>query len=117
MLHLITARVEWISIDPIAPIAGLVFGGVPLDNLCTQGILFSINLLERIECTLGINSGPSTSQVGLLSARQTQVLWSELDGRCAVLPGHAVMRPATLRRIFGKVAVIFRQISADSLQT
>jgi hypothetical protein len=117
MLHLITARVEWISIDPIAPIPGLVFGGVPLDNLCTNGILCSINLLERIECTLGINSGPSTSQVGLLSARQTQVLWSELDGRCAVLPGHAVMRPATLRRLFGKVAVIFRQISADSLQT
>jgi len=115
MLHLITARVEWISIDPIAPIPGLVFGGVPLDNLCTNGILFSINLLEIIECTLGINLGPSTSQVGLLSARQTQVLWSELDGRCAVLPGHAVMRPATLRRLFGKVAVIFRQISADSL--
>jgi hypothetical protein len=120
VLHHITARVERIAIDPIAPIPGLVFGGVPLENPCTQGMLFSeavVYLLESIERALGVSSGPSTSQAGLLSARQIEVLWSELEGRRPVLPGHAVMRPATLNRLFGKVAVLFRQMSADSLQT
>ncbi|KAM3482939.1 hypothetical protein MY8738_003623 [Beauveria namnaoensis] len=117
MLHHFTARAQWISVDPIAPLPGLLFGGVSLNNPCTQGILISINMLERIECLLGIKSAPSTRQVGLLSPRQKEVLWSELDGRSAVLHGYAVVRPAELRRLFGKVAVTFSQASADSLQT
>lgn len=77
ILEYITARIERISIDPIAPIPGLIFDGVPLENPCTQGMLFSeaiVHLLERIECALGIKSGPYASQVGLLSARQIKVL-------------------------------------------
>lgn len=115
MLHHFTARVEWSSVDPMAPIPGIVFG-VSLDNPCARGILFSINVLERIECTLGISSWPGSNKAVLLSARQLEVLWSELDGRNTLVPGRAVMRPATMRRLFGKVAAGFRKISADSLQ-
>lgn len=120
IVEYITARVERISIDPIAPIPGLMFGGVPLESSCTQGLLFSeatIYLLERLESALGIKSGTSPGQVGLLSARQIKVLWSELDGRRAIIPGHATMRPATLRRLFGRLAGIFRRLSADPLKT
>ncbi|KAH7115375.1 C6 zinc finger domain protein [Dactylonectria estremocensis] len=84
ILECITARVERVSIEPIAPVPGL---------FC---------------------DGPGASQVGLLTARQIKVLWSELDCRRAIIPGHAIMRPATLRRLFGKVAVDLGQISADS---
>ncbi|KAK9241736.1 hypothetical protein V1506DRAFT_549820 [Lipomyces tetrasporus] len=114
ILQYITTRVERIATDPIAPIPGLTFGGLPLENPCTQGMLFSeviVHLLERIERALGIVSVPDGGEVGLLSVRQIEVLWSELDGRRAIIPGHAIMRPANLRRLFGKVAFIFRQLS------
>ncbi|KAJ6784570.1 hypothetical protein PWT90_06490 [Aphanocladium album] len=117
MLHHFTARVKWVSFDPIPPIPGVTFDGVSLDNPCSQGILFSIHLLERIECALGISSLPGAHQVGLLSARQKEVLWSELDSRSTLSPGHTVRRPALLRRLFGNLAVMFRQTSAASLQT
>ncbi|KAJ8100199.1 hypothetical protein POJ06DRAFT_180724, partial [Lipomyces tetrasporus] len=113
ILHYIAARVERIATDPIAPIPGLTFGGLPLENSCTQGMLFSeviVHLLERIERALGIVSVPDGGEVGLLSVRQIEVLWSELDGRRAIIPGHAIMGPAKLRRLFGKVAFIFKQL-------
>lgn len=120
IVEYITARVERISIDPIAPIPDLMFGGVPLESSCTQGLLFSeaiIYLLERLESALGIKSGTTSSQVGVLSARQIKVLWSELDGRRSIIPGHAIMRPSTLRRLFGRLAAIFRRLSVDPLKT
>ncbi|KAK9326936.1 hypothetical protein V1520DRAFT_350192 [Lipomyces starkeyi] len=114
ILHYIAARVERIATDPIAPIPGLTFGGLPLENPCTQGMLFSeviVHLLERIERALGIVSVPDGGEVGLLSVRQIEVLWSELDGRRPIIPGHSIMGPAKLRRLFGKVAFIFKQLS------
>ncbi|KAI8720170.1 hypothetical protein NCS52_00461700 [Fusarium sp. LHS14.1] len=110
ILEYITARVERIATDPIVPVPGFTFGGMPLDRPCTQGMLFSeviVHLLERIERVLGIGVG---GEAGLLAARQIKVLWSELDGRREIIPGRAVMRPADLRRLFGKVADIFRQL-------
>jgi hypothetical protein len=109
ILEVVTARVE--RIDPITPIPGLTYDGLPLDNSDTQGLLCSeaiVYLLGKMEGALGIKSGPSATQTGLLSARQIKVLWSELDNRRAIIPGHDIMRPATLRRLFRKVAIIFR---------
>ncbi|KAJ4206072.1 hypothetical protein NW767_003317 [Fusarium falciforme] len=113
ILEYITARVERIVTDPIDPVPGFTFGGVPLERPCTQGMLFSeviVHLLERIERVLGIGPVPVGGEAGLLTARQIQVLWSELDGRREIIPSRAVMRPADLRRLFGKVADIFRQL-------
>jgi TRAP-type mannitol/chloroaromatic compound transport system permease large subunit len=113
ILEYITARVERIATDPIVAVPGFTFGGVPLERPCTQGMLFSeviVHLLERIERALGIGLVPVGGEAGLLAARQIQVLWSELDGRREIIPGRAVMRPADLRRLFGKVADIFRQL-------
>ncbi|KAL2694753.1 hypothetical protein Neosp_001339 [[Neocosmospora] mangrovei] len=110
ILEHITARVERIATDPIIPVPGFTFGGIPLDRPCTQGMLFSeviVHLLESIERVLGIGVG---GEAGLLAARQIKVLWSELDGRREIIPGRAVMRPDDLRRLFGKVADIFRQL-------
>ncbi|EEU37861.1 uncharacterized protein NECHADRAFT_54889 [Fusarium vanettenii 77-13-4] len=113
ILEHITARVERIATDPIIPVPGFTFGGIPLDRPCTQGMLFSeviVHLLERIERALGIGPVSVGGEAGLLAARQIQVLWSELDGRREIIPGRTVMRPADLRRLFGKVADIFRQL-------
>ncbi|KAK9334707.1 hypothetical protein LIPSTDRAFT_338561, partial [Lipomyces starkeyi NRRL Y-11557] len=114
ILHYIAARVERIATDPIAPIPGLTFGGLPLENPCTQGMLFSeviVHLLERIERALGIVSVPDGGEVGVLSVRQIEVFWSELGGRRVIIPGHAIMGPANLRRLLVKVAFIFKQLS------
>ncbi|RSM09575.1 hypothetical protein CDV31_007681 [Fusarium ambrosium] len=113
ILEYITARVERIVTDPIVAVPGFTFGGMPLERPCTQGMLFSeviVHLLERIERALGIGPVPVGGEAGLLAERQIQVLWSELDGRREIIPGRPVMRPADLRRLFGKVADIFRQL-------
>ena len=71
ILEYLTARVERIAIDPIAPIPGLIYGGVTLENSGTQGVLFTeaiVYLLEKIEYTLGIKSGPGATHVTLLFA-------------------------------------------------
>lgn len=114
ILEYITARVERIAIDPIAPIPGLTFRGLPVEKPCTQGMLFCEvieYLLQKIEQALGIVSVSEGSEVGLLSARQIRVLWSELNGRRPIIPDHAIITPADLRRFFGKVASIFRRLS------
>lgn len=117
ILEYMTTRVGQIATDPIVAVPNLYIGGLSLDNPCTQGMLFSeviVDLLKKIECSLGIIAVSDGGEVGLLSARQAQVLWSELDGRRAIIPGHAVMRPAHLRRLFGKLAGFFRQLALVS---
>lgn len=114
ILEYITTRVERIAIDPIAPIPGLMFGGSPVEKPCTQGMLFCEvieYLQQKTEQVLGIVSVTEGGEVGLLSTRQISVLWSELNGRHPIIPGRAIMTPANLRRLFGKVAFIFRQLS------
>jgi hypothetical protein len=120
ILGYITTRVERISSDPLPSIPGVMFNDLPLENSCAQGMLFCqavVYLLERTETALGTKSKPDQSQVGLLSTRQIKVLWDELDSRRPIIPTHATMRPSTLRRLFGKVAGIFRQMLGDSLYT
>jgi hypothetical protein len=120
ILGYITSRVERISSDPLPSITGVMFNDLPLENSCAQGMLFCqavVYLLERTETALGTKSKPGPSQVGLLSTRQIKVLWGELDSRRPIIPNHAIMRPSTLRRLFGKVAGIFRQMLGDSLYT
>ncbi|KAH7021920.1 hypothetical protein EDB80DRAFT_805452 [Ilyonectria destructans] len=117
ILEYMTTRVGRIDTDPIVAVPNLYIGGFSLDNPCTQGMLLCeviVDLLKKIELSLGIISVSDGGEVGLLSARRAQVLWSELDGRRAIIPGHAVMRPAHLRRLFGKLAGIFRQLSLVS---
>ncbi|KAL7975476.1 hypothetical protein HDV63DRAFT_399510 [Trichoderma sp. SZMC 28014] len=113
ILEYITHRVERIAIDPIVPIPGFTFGGAPVEKPCTQGMLFCEvieYLLQKTEQVLGIVSVSEGGEMGLLSARQISVLWSELNGRQSIIPGHATMTPANVRRLFGKVAFIFRQL-------
>ncbi|KAH7124682.1 hypothetical protein EDB81DRAFT_846970 [Dactylonectria macrodidyma] len=117
ILEYMTTRVGRIDTDPIVAIPDINFGGLILENPCTQGMLFSeviVDLLNKIERSLGIAAASDGREVGLLSVRQAQVLWGELDGRRAIIPGHAVMRPAKLRRLFGKLAGVFRQLSLVS---
>ncbi|KAH7136721.1 hypothetical protein B0J13DRAFT_449508 [Dactylonectria estremocensis] len=117
ILEYMTTRVGRIATDPIVAVPNLTFGGLSLENPCTQGMLFSeviVDLLKKIERALGIVAASEGGEVGLLSARQAQVIWSELDGRRPIIPGHAVMRPANVRRLFGKLAGVFRQLSLVS---
>ncbi|CAJ0552423.1 Ff.00g064020.m01.CDS01 [Fusarium sp. VM40] len=117
VLGYIITRVERISVDPLPSMTGVLFNDLPLENSCAQGMLFCqavIYLLGRTETALGINSKSNPSQEGLLSARQIKVLWGELDSRRPIIPNHGLMRPSTLRRLFGKVAGIFKQMLGDS---
>ncbi|CAG9946233.1 unnamed protein product [Clonostachys rosea f. rosea IK726] len=109
ILHYLTLRVERIPTDPIQPIPGLVICGQPLERACTQGMLFcevSVILLSAIERLLGVEGGGA----GLLSPRQLEVLTNELDARQEFSPSHAVMSPAILRRLLGKVVDVLRII-------
>lgn len=115
-LEHLTTRIERIAMNPIRPIPRLSSGGLPVAEPCIQGMLFSevvVHLLERIERLLGIGAVLGSGDVGLLSARQRDVLWSELSGSLSVLPSHGVMRPANVRNTFKKVAVILKQISIN----
>jgi hypothetical protein len=113
ILDNIATRVERIAIDPIDPVPGLLVCGRPLEKPCTQGMIFcevSVSLIENIERVLGVGRILDGKEVGLLSPRQVEVLGKELDERRRVIPEHAMMTPATLRKLFGKVADIFRSI-------
>ncbi|KAF4967029.1 hypothetical protein FSARC_5320 [Fusarium sarcochroum] len=114
ILDNVTTRVERIAVDPIAPVPGLIFGGRPLERPCTQGMLFcevSVSLMEGIERVLGIIPISEGREAGLLSPRQMEMLGNELDERDEVIPGYAMMAPANLRKLFGKVADIFRSLN------
>ncbi|KAG9495547.1 hypothetical protein J7337_013796 [Fusarium musae] len=113
ILDNIATRVERIAVDPIEPVQGLIVCGRPLERPCTQGIIFcevSVSLIENIERVLGVGRGVEDKEVGLLSPRQVDVLGKELDERRRVIPDHAMMTPAMLRKLLGKVADIFRSI-------
>ncbi|BCS22031.1 Zn(II)2Cys6 transcription factor domain-containing protein [Aspergillus puulaauensis] len=104
-LEHLTTRIERLSADPIAPIPGITFGGLPLAEPCMQGMFFSnfvVHLLERMERALGISE--ISGGGGLLSARQIDVLWSELDGGAGVSPGHGALRPGQVKKGLGRVA-------------
>ncbi|KAF5968852.1 hypothetical protein FCOIX_11195 [Fusarium coicis] len=113
ILDNIATRVERIAIDPIEPVPGLVVCGRPLERPCTQRMIFcevSVSLIENIERVLGVGRGVEGKEVGLLSPRQVDVLGNELDERRRVIPDHAMMMPAMLRKLLGKVADILRSI-------
>jgi hypothetical protein len=116
LAHL-TARIERIAIDPIAPIPGLTFGGLPLAEPCTQGMLFSeavVLMLKRIELSLGIGAVPEGAggSLSLLSPRQLEVLSSELDRMAGfVKHAHGIARPASVRRSFEKVRSTLRHLA------
>ncbi|KAF5567252.1 hypothetical protein FNAPI_716 [Fusarium napiforme] len=113
ILDNIATRVERIAVDPIEPVPGLIVCGRPLERPCTQGMIFcevSVSLIENIERVLGVGRGVEGKEVGLLSPRQVDVLGTELNERRRVIPDHAMMTPAMLRKLLGKVADIFRSI-------
>lgn len=110
----LAARVERIVIDPIAPIPGLTFGGLPLASPCTQGMFFAqlaVHSLERIERSLGIAMVPEGGEAGLLSADQMHVLWSQLETNVNNTDSPGVARPANVRRSFEKLEKVFKQLS------
>lgn len=67
-----------------------------------------------MEHALGLGSVGAT---GLLSKRQKDVLWSEIDGRTGngLVGGYERMRPCDVRKGFGGVNMLLRQISLDQL--
>jgi hypothetical protein len=120
VLEYTTARVDRITIEPVSPVPILFHDGLTLESMCLQGALYSravVHVLERMQCVLGIESGPSPSQKRLLTAKQTEMLWSELENRRAIIPSQAVMGPAILRRLFGKMTVAFEHIAAGVPQS
>ncbi|SPN99710.1 uncharacterized protein DNG_02561 [Cephalotrichum gorgonifer] len=118
MLEHLAARIKRVAIEPVDPFPGLIFGGLSVAEPCVQGMLFSevvILQLERIEQALGVSAAvPESSEVGLLSSRQKDVLWSELDGGLGIIAGHGMTRPAMVRKRFKKVSFDLKQISLSN---
>lgn len=112
----VTVGIERHAVEPIKPIPGLTFGGFALGGPCTQGLLYFnvvVHLLERIERILGIGMVPEGGGAGLLSARQMDVLWGELDGRGSGAHGRGAMRPMYVREAFDKIGQRLKQLSLD----
>jgi hypothetical protein len=108
-------RLENLNTDPVAPIPSLIFGQLLPQEPCMLGIRFSnvsVNLLERIEQILGINGRPEWGGRGLMSTRQIDVLWGELDSGEGVAPGHGFMRPAYVKRSLRKVMMLLDRIGS-----
>ncbi|TGO45118.1 hypothetical protein BCON_0421g00050 [Botryotinia convoluta] len=117
-IELMNTRIEQITTNPVVQLPGLALGSLPVSEPCIQGMVFCeviAHIMEGIEQALGLNSVLGVSGTGLLSARQKDVLWSELDGRPGIIPGHGVMRLTNVRKAFGRLAVVLRQISMDQL--
>lgn len=117
-LELLSIRIERMATDPILSLPGLTFGGLPLSEPCLQGVVFCelvIHLLESIEHALGLNPVAGVSATGLLSARQKDVLWSELDCRPGNVLGYGTMRPYDVRVAFGRLRMVLKQIYLDQL--
>lgn len=82
ILLAIIVRLDRLHIEAIRPIERIQFGGVPLSDSYTQGMVFLqivVSLLERMERSLGIGMVPAGATPGLLSKRQQDVLFGELD--------------------------------------
>lgn len=112
----VTVGIERNAIEPIKPIPGLTFGGFALGGPCTQGLLYFnvvVHLMERIERILGIGMVPEGGEAGLLSARQMDVLWGELDGRGSGACGRGAMRPMHVREAFEKIGQRLKQLSLE----
>ncbi|OBS29579.1 hypothetical protein FPOA_03516 [Fusarium poae] len=113
VLNHIAIRVERLTINPTESVPVLIVCGRLQQMPCVQGVVFcegSVNLIGNIERVLGVGRMLDGKEVGLLSPRQIDVLRGEMDERCSVGAGHTVMAPATLRKLFGKVAGILRRI-------
>lgn len=111
-LEHLTSRVEHISTDPVAPIPGLTLNGKPLARPCDQGLLFCdvvLGNLERMEDVLGFDVDGGVE--GLLSAAQVEDLWSYMDGSDGVASGEGIMRPADVKALFRKMAVVFERLA------
>ncbi|CEF76026.1 hypothetical protein FGSG_10576 [Fusarium graminearum PH-1] len=109
ILNNVATVVERLTIYPMEYVPVLIVCGRKLERPCTQGMIFcevTVSLIENIERVLGV----ARKEVGLLSQRQVEVLRDELDERCNVIPGHNVMTPTMLRKLYGKVANILRNI-------
>lgn len=105
LVHHMLLRLETIDTNPVAPVPGSMFSEFLLQEPCAMGIRFSsisINLLDRVEQILGINGRPEWGGTGLMSIRQIDVLWGELDSGKGVAPGHGFMRPAYVKRLLRK---------------
>jgi hypothetical protein len=114
--HLIT-RIERLPTDPLTPIRTIKFKGLlQPDKPCVQGMIFSnaiVALLEEMENTLGISGMSDHGGICLLSARQADVLWSELEGRVGIISRDAggAMRPADVKQLFRKAATVLCEYS------
>ncbi|KAM0706301.1 hypothetical protein Q7P35_005627 [Cladosporium inversicolor] len=111
-LEHLTSRIEHISTDPVAPIPGLTLNGKPLARPCDQGLLFcdvALGNLERMEDVLGLEARGDGG--GLLSAKQVENLWGYMDGSDGVASGEGVMRPADVKALFRKMAVVFERLA------
>ena len=110
----LAARMENLSTNPIALIPGLSFAGMPMRDPCTQGMLFTnmiINMLDGMELALGIHKMTQRPGQHLLSPRQIDVLWSELDGAPGPGWGLGTGRPMRVRKTFGEMSVLLTQLS------
>jgi hypothetical protein len=114
--HLIT-RIERLPSDPLTPIRTVKFRGLlQPDKPCVQGMIFSnviVAFLEEMEIALGINEMRDCGGICLLSARQADVLWSEMEGRVGIISRDAggAMRPADVKQLFRKAATVLCEYS------
>jgi hypothetical protein len=113
----LSARIERIHFEPVAPIPELTFGGVMMVDPCIQGMMFSdmvIHLIEKMERLLGISGGREGGE-GLLSLRQKMVLWIELGGENEGGSDYGMMRPRILKKAFQNTRMALKRISLNSI--
>ncbi|KAF7882736.1 uncharacterized protein EAF02_006099 [Botrytis sinoallii] len=114
--ELMIIRIDQSATNPVVQLPGLNFGSLSVADPCIQGMVFCeiiAHIMQGIEQALGLDSVLGVGGSGLLSARQKNVLWSELDGKPGIVPGQGIMRPINIRKSFGRLAVTLRQISMD----
>jgi hypothetical protein len=113
-LEHLTDRAERQGSDPVVPIPGLTFNGVLLPGPCTQGVLFSSStfyLLGRLDNVLGLD--PMVGGTGLLAAEQIDVLYDKLDRSEDLAQDKGIMRPADVRKLYARVAMVLEQLSTN----
>lgn len=109
-LEHLTARTERLASEPVIPIPGLMFNGMPLNGPCAQGVLFCstcLNLLGKLEHVLGLTSDYSR---GLLSPKEIDVLLDTLVGSTDLAFSEGIMRPEDVKKLFVQAANVLERL-------
>lgn len=112
-LENLTDGVERIGVRPVVPLPGLMYNNSIVTGPCTQGTLFTSTvfyLLGKLEDVLGLDS---TSEGGLLSPHQVDLLFNKLDRSDDLLRTKGIMRPADMRKLYARISHLLERLSMN----